>query len=120
MKIRNRFILLGKVHIAKMLLISTCCFSSDPFPIVGDVAGLLCGNATVKSGKSRGALQVFVAGLSQGDPEEEIGDWFSQWGLVSMVKKLKVTRQNQVCLFQNLLIFVKTEAAAKKNWLNFD
>ena len=61
-----------------------------------------------------------MAGLSQGDPEEEIGDWFSQWGLVSMVKKLKVTRQNQVCLFQNLLIFVKTEAAANKNWLNFD
>jgi hypothetical protein len=34
-------------------------------------------------------LKVFVAGLGFDDPEEEIGDFFSQWGLVTMVKKVK-------------------------------
>merc|ERR1719506_2257993 len=34
-------------------------------------------------------LKVFVAGLGFGEAEEEIGDYFSQWGLVAMVKKVK-------------------------------
>ena len=29
-----------------------------------------------------------MAGLGFGEAEEEIGDYFSQWGLVAMVKKV--------------------------------
>jgi len=36
-------------------------------------------------------LKVFVAGMGFGDSEEEIGDYFSQWGLVTMIQKAKTS-----------------------------
>lgn len=116
------------------------CAVVDPQPFPGSSKALTMGFATPKrkdeaEEERRKSLlspsdpcKVFVGGISDRDNEEEIGDFFSQWGLVTLVYRdrtwglvhfatkeaaLRLLEEEQI-VFQTRSLVVKASDSSKK------